>query len=347
MPVSPAGSLEAVISACVAGANIKDLCAKGDSTIVELVNDVYKKDAVKKGIAFPTTVSPRHFACHLSPLSADPEAKIELADGDVVRIELGVHVDGYIAQAGKTIVVGSGPVTGKKADVIKAAHTCLEAALRTIQPGGNSDDFIKRVAEITADFGVKAVEGMLSQQLLRNVLDGPKQIHQAPPADQKPEKVQFEQGEVYTISLLLSTSAEAKTKPTEGRTTIFKRNPDAVYSLKMKSSRAIFSQVKKDVGTMAFHLGSFEDEKKARMGIIECNTHGLVTPYQVLAESEEGAELASLVISVLLLPAGPLPLTPLVQKSDARISSEKSLSGADLKALLETPLKVATAKPAK
>ena len=113
---------------------------------------------------------------------------------------------------------------------------------------------------------------MLTSQILRNVLDGPNQVHQNPPEEIKKGSIAsftFEQGQVYTISLLLSTSTEGKTRVVpDSRTTIYKRNRDAVYQLKMKTSRLIFSQVQKEFGTMAFQLGALEDEKKARMGII-------------------------------------------------------------------------------
>lgn len=47
-----------------------------------------------------------------------------LTEGDVVKIDLGCHLDGYIAQAAHTIVASDDPnskVTGRKADVILAA----------------------------------------------------------------------------------------------------------------------------------------------------------------------------------------------------------------------------------
>lgn len=50
--------------------------------------------------------------------------------------QLGAQFDGYCSTVATTIVVGAkGPVTGPKADVIKAAETALEAAIRLIRPG--------------------------------------------------------------------------------------------------------------------------------------------------------------------------------------------------------------------
>ena len=52
--------------------------------------------------------------------------------------DLGSHIDGFIAVVAHTLVVGAKPgekVTGRKADVILAAHYASEAALRLVKPG--------------------------------------------------------------------------------------------------------------------------------------------------------------------------------------------------------------------
>lgn len=60
------------------------------------------------------------------------------------RRDLGSHIDGFVATAAHTVVVQSdaeAPVTGKAADVVAAANTALEAAIRLIRPG-------KRISEV-------------------------------------------------------------------------------------------------------------------------------------------------------------------------------------------------------
>jgi len=52
---------------------------------------------------------------------------------------MGAHIDGFIAVVAHTIVVGFDPasgtkVSGRKADVILAAHYASEAALRLVKP---------------------------------------------------------------------------------------------------------------------------------------------------------------------------------------------------------------------
>lgn len=55
-----------------------------------------------------------------------------------MKVELGVHVDGFAGFVAHTLVVQSdknAQVTGKKADVILAAYKAAQAALRLIKPG--------------------------------------------------------------------------------------------------------------------------------------------------------------------------------------------------------------------
>ena len=49
---------------------------------------------------------------------------------------------------------------------------------------------------------------------------------------------------------------------------------------------AIANAVTKKFGAMPFNLRSFESETKAKMGVVECVTHKLVEPFQVLHEKD-------------------------------------------------------------
>ena len=87
---------------------------------------VYNKGKIERGIAFPTCISVNNFAGHVSPLSDAPDA---ISVGDVVKVDLAVHVDGYIAAVAQTAVVtGNADVacTGRAADVVCAAYTGAE-----------------------------------------------------------------------------------------------------------------------------------------------------------------------------------------------------------------------------
>ena len=287
--------------------------------------------------------------CHLSPLKSDPEASLVLKDGDVVRVELGAHVDGYIGQVAHTLVIGASkdaPVTGPTADALQSAYLAAEAAIRLVKPGNKSYQVTEAVDKIAKEFGCNPIQGILSHQLLKNVIDGPNQIILNPSENQRKEvpEFEFEQGQVYALDIMVTTG-DGKTKPQETRTTVYKRNPDANYQLKMKTSRAVFSQVQKECGTMAFSLSSLEDEKKSRLGIVECSTHGLVVPYDVLHE-QEGVHVAHFIFTVLLMPSGPLKVTDFPWEQDA-IKSEKALSDEPLKELLAQPYRKTKSKKKK
>lgn len=49
--------------------------------------------------------------------------------------DMGCHIDGFIAVVAHTHVLQEGPVTGRAADVIAAANTAAEVALRLVRPG--------------------------------------------------------------------------------------------------------------------------------------------------------------------------------------------------------------------
>jgi len=154
--------LREVIDRCVPGASIKDTCIYGDKRLDEETSRVFKKDKdVKKGIAFPTCLSVNNYICHFSPLVSDPD--IILKDDDIIKIDLGCHVDGYIAVVAHTIVVGATrekKVTGRRADCILAAYYAAEAALRLIKPGENNLAVTEMIDRIVNVYHCKPVEGI-------------------------------------------------------------------------------------------------------------------------------------------------------------------------------------------
>ena len=76
-------------------------------------------------------------------------------------------------------------------------------------------------------------------------------------------------------------------QPKDGdqRTTVFKKT-DLIYQLKMKSSRAFFSEMNKNFANMPFSLRGFKDEKTARLGVTECVKHEVVDAFKILWENK-------------------------------------------------------------
>ncbi|CAF1054794.1 unnamed protein product [Adineta steineri] len=154
--------LREVIDRCIPGTSIRETCIYGDKRLDEETLRVFKKDKdVKKGIAFPTCLSINNYICHFSPLVSDPD--MILKDNDVVKIDLGCHIDGYIAVAAHTIVIGATrekKVTGRRADCILAAYYAAEAALRLIKPGENNIAVTEMIDRIANVYHCKPVEGI-------------------------------------------------------------------------------------------------------------------------------------------------------------------------------------------
>ena len=169
-------SLLKLIDLCTPGVSIHELCLKGDKLIEEGLGQVFTNAAIEKGIAVPTCISVNNICGYYSPI---PEESSVLSQGDLVKIDLGVHIDGYIAAVGTSLVVGATtqePVTGPKADVIHAAHTAIQTALRLLRPGNSNYLITDSYAKIAADYGCNMVEGVLSHEVKQHVIDGNKSI---------------------------------------------------------------------------------------------------------------------------------------------------------------------------
>lgn len=67
---------------------------------------VFKREKdMKRGIAFPVCLSVNNCINHYSPIYSDPDTILQ--DGDLVKIDLGAHLDGFISVVGHTLVVGA------------------------------------------------------------------------------------------------------------------------------------------------------------------------------------------------------------------------------------------------
>ncbi|KAM3122277.1 DNA-binding protein, 42 kDa [Candidozyma auris] len=270
------------------GAKVFDLCELGDKLMEEQLSKVYsKKNKTVRGIAFPTCVNPNNIPAHLSPESPEDEANLTLKDGDVVNIMLGVQIDGFPAVVADTTIVGESaenPVLGKKADLLHAAWNASEAAIRTFKPGNRNFDVTNIVDKVAKDFGVTAVQSMLTHNQERDVLYGPKEVILNPAKEHKNrmEVHRFEELEVYGLDILISTSEEGKVKKSNYKTTLYKLTGNN-YSLKLNTSRQALKAFKQKVsGKFPCNVKVFENPRNVRVGMIECSNHEVVLPYDIM-----------------------------------------------------------------
>jgi len=260
---------------------------------------------MEKGVAFPTCISINNCAGHFSPLADDTTT---LKDEDLVKIDLGVHIDGFISVVAHTHIVTANPqvpITGRKADVIAAAYYASECAHRLFKPGKKNTDVTEAINKVAEQFKCQSLEGVLSHQMKRFVIDGNKVIISKSTLEHKVDEFEFEENQAYSIDIVMSTG-EGKAKETETRTTIYKRSIDQNYLLKMKAARYVFNEINTRFPTLPFTLRAL-DEKRGRLGITECLKHDLVSPYPVLYE-KPGEFVAQFKFTVLILSSGTLRL---------------------------------------
>jgi curved DNA binding protein len=248
-----------------------------------------------------------------------------LKAGDIVKLDLGCHIDGYIAVAAHTLIVGDDPATvgpspesvdPNMGNVAVAAYMAMQAAAASIKAGATNVSVTEAVKRVADAYGVRALASVRMHQMKRYVIDGVKEVALREPTaeeleagEEKASPCTFEQGEVYAVDVAMSTG-EGRPRASNLRTTVYRRNAEANYRLKIKNSRALLSEVDKRYPALPFTLADFEDERGARMGVTECLAHGLLTPYPVLHEARD-AYVAHFKCTVLLLSSGSVRVTGL------------------------------------
>jgi len=332
-------ALKGIKSQIIDGASVVNVCKFGDTVIAQACSSIYQKKvngkAVEKGVAFPTCISINEVVCHWCPLESDPNP-VAIKAGDLVKIDLGVHIDGFISVLADTVKVGGTdpspetPLKDAEGNLFHAAALMAECASKLIRPKRTNQEVTEAWEAIAGAFGVSLVEGTLSHQMKRYVIDGNKVIIGKRDHQMKVDAATFELNEVYSVDICLSTG-DGKVKPSPARTTVFKRAVDKSYRLKMKASRYLFNEVNGKFPTLPFTLRAFEDEKSARMGVVECQKHELVTPYPVMLE-KEGASVVHVKFTVLLLPSGTAMITD--NKLDPACYATESTVPDEIKAIL-------------
>lgn len=330
-------ALKGVLTQCVAGKLVADICAFGDLLIEKQCAEIFKSKNIEKGIAFPTCVSVNDVVCHYSPY---PDESVALAAGDVVKVDLGCHIDGYIAVAANTIVIPSDAMTEERKaeinDLMSAARVMGDLCQRMIKPGNNNNQVTEALSKVAAAYDVHLLQGILMHQMKHFVLDGNKVILGSNEGPDKADKMVFEPNEVYAVDIAL-TKGSGKTRNVGTRATVYRRNVEEKYLVKMKSSRAVLNEVDRRFPVFPFSFRALE-EKSARMGLVECLKHNLLDEYPVINTSDRSLTV-HYKFTVLLVPAGTDRITGETIDLAAYPSEKKVEDEEILKILKEAPMK--------
>lgn len=226
-------------------------------------------------------------------------------------------LEGVLSHQMKKHVIDANKVIINKAS---AEHTVSgHAADRTLPPVQAHSSSAPAAAPGRARAGMRHVPVEL-----------PRPPHPCPP---QVKEISVDKGDVFSIDIVMSTG-EGKPKLTDKRTTVFKRDVQEKYSLKMKASRAFFSEVNARFPTLPFTLRA-GDERAWRMGVVECVKHRLFIEYPVLYEKTEEL-VAQVKFTAAVLPSGNIARTTTSPPPNA--TSECKLEDEELATLLATEI---------
>lgn len=103
-------------------------------------------------MAFPTNISVNSEAAHYTP---GTEADRVLHEEDIVKIDIGVHVDGYIGDAAVTV-----NPAGNHETLVAAAEEALNRVTDLVEPGTTLGAIGDTICSVAEEYGVKPVSNL-------------------------------------------------------------------------------------------------------------------------------------------------------------------------------------------
>ena len=176
------------------GIKVVDICEKVESIITNLGG----------GLAFPCNVDIDQVAAHYaSPLGDQTVIK----QGSLVKVDIGVHIDGYIADTAVTICLDPTLMP-----MVTAAESSLKVAIEMIKAGVRASDIGATIEHIIRNRGMKPIRNLTGHKLSRYIVHAGRSIPNVRGFDLH----KLEEGEVYAIepfTVLPSATGEVRDGP--------------------------------------------------------------------------------------------------------------------------------------
>ncbi len=128
------------------------------STLAEICEYV-ESEIIKRGAkcAFPVNTSLNEIAAHYTAEPNDPKT---VSDSDLVKIDLGAQINGYIADT--AVTVNYDP---QYDSLVQAAENALQAAMSMIKVGVKSKDVGRKIQNTIMDMGFKPIANLSGHSL--------------------------------------------------------------------------------------------------------------------------------------------------------------------------------------
>jgi methionyl aminopeptidase len=148
--------LEKYVKAGKIGQEAKDLARKelkSGLKVLDLAEKIEKfiKDS-GGGIAFPVNISINDIAAHYTP---DINDTLTFKEGDLVKVDIGTHVDGYIGDTAFTVKLGE-----NSHPLIEASNDALEQFIKEIRPGKTVGEMSKLIDEVVTSHGFNPIRNL-------------------------------------------------------------------------------------------------------------------------------------------------------------------------------------------
>ncbi|MGQ4911930.1 MAG: type II methionyl aminopeptidase [Candidatus Thorarchaeota archaeon] len=140
------------------GVRIIKLCSTAERRIREL-----------GGVpAFPFNVSINHIAAHSTSPRGD---RSEVPEFGVVKLDIGVHIDGWIADTALTV-----DIDGTLEGLVAAPEDALNEAIAMFRPGVSLGEVGKVIERVIKDYGLRPISNLMGHSMKRNRLHAGKKV---------------------------------------------------------------------------------------------------------------------------------------------------------------------------
>lgn len=269
------------------------------NNIEDTTRALVEGDGLESGIGFPTGLSLNHCAAHYTPNAGDT---IVLQHGDVLKVDIGVHVKGRICDSAFTL--NFEPTYDKLLEAVKAAtDTGIREAgidVRLGELGGLIQETMESY-EVEANgkvLPVKVIENLSGHSINPYQIHGGKSVLLVKSDDQ----TKMEEGEYYAIETFGSTGRGRIVEG--GECSHYAKRVDAPHvPLRLNSAKTLLKSITKNFGTLPFCRRYLDraGESKYLLALNNLVQQGIVHDYPPLCD-QKGSMTAQFEHTILLRP---------------------------------------------
>jgi methionyl aminopeptidase len=224
--------------------------------------------------AFPCNVSVNEIAAHYT---SPPNDKQTIPEKSIVKVDIGVHVDGYIADTATTVCFNP-----EYEDMVNTAEEALEKAVELLQPGLSITRFGSEIQKTIKTRGYKPISNLTGHLIKRYIIHAGKSL----PNVFNLSTSRIKEGEIYGVEPFVTVTDANGRVDNLKKETIFRYQKNK--SLKNPYAKQILSYIKKNFLTLPFTerwLNKFASSSNYKSAFSELLSSKAVMGYSVFVEA--------------------------------------------------------------